>query len=37
VGLSDERWMWLGLTEGDDHDGASGVDRCGRDDRAYDR
>lgn len=27
----------LGLTRRDDHDGASGVDRCGRDDRAYDR
>jgi hypothetical protein len=36
-GLSDERWIWLGLTEGDDHGGASGVDRSGRDDRAYDR
>jgi conjugative relaxase-like TrwC/TraI family protein len=35
-GLSDERWIWLGLTEGDDHDGASGVDRSGRDDRAHD-
>jgi hypothetical protein len=21
MGLSDERWIWLGLTEGDDHDG----------------
>jgi putative transposase len=36
LGLSDERWIWLGLTEGDDHDGAGRVDRSGRDDRAHD-
>jgi DNA replication protein DnaC len=36
-GLSDERWIWLGLTEGDDHGGASRSGRSGRDDRAYDR
>jgi DNA-binding SARP family transcriptional activator len=27
-GLSDDLWIWLGLTEGDDHDGVGGVDRC---------
>jgi predicted signal transduction protein with EAL and GGDEF domain len=36
-GLSDERWIWLGLTEGDDHGGASRSGRSGRDDRAYER
>jgi hypothetical protein len=35
-GVSDERWIWLGLTERDDYDGASGVDRSGGDDRVYD-
>jgi hypothetical protein len=37
AGLSDERWIWLGLTEGDDHGGASRSGRSGRDDRAYER
>ncbi len=36
LGLSDERWIWLGLTEGMDHDGDSRSDRSGGDDRIYD-
>ena len=35
-GLSDERSIWLGLTEGMDHDGDSWSDRSGGDDRVYD-